>query len=206
MKKIRLFIADDHALMRVGLRSMLGDEPDMEIVGEAANGKDAVRLVRTLKPDIVIMDLLMPKLNGADATKEILQNLPETKVVILTSFGTSAELQQAVANGAVGMQPKEDPTENLVRTLHLVLQGKTSFPPDVEKSLAESVQPTPLTDRQARLLDYVVQGLTDRQIALRLAISESGVKKHLQLIFAKLGTSNRTEAAAIALRKHLLKI
>ena len=126
MKKITIFVADDHALMRVGLRSMLGDEPDMEIVGEAANGKDAVRAVRSLRPDVVIMDLMMPKLNGADATREILQALPDTRIIILSSFGTSAELRQAIADGAVGMQPKEDPTENLIRMISVCLSVRVS--------------------------------------------------------------------------------
>ena len=206
MKAIRIFIADDHALMRVGLRSMLGAEPDMEIVGEAANGADAVKRVKCLRPDVVILDLMMPKLNGAEATREIMRELPETKVVILSSFGALAELQQAIACGAVAMQPKEDPTENLIRSIRLVMQGETAFPAEVRRMLAGESPPSPLTERQAVLLSHVVRGLTDKQIADRLDISESGVKKHLKLIFAKLGATNRTEAVAIALRKRLLKM
>ena len=206
MNKIRIFIADDHALMRVGLASMLNAEPDMEIIGEATNGAEAVRLVKELRPSVVIMDLQMPKLNGAEATRKIIKEQPETKVVILSSFGTSVELQQAIAYGAVAMQPKEDPTENLIRSIRLVTQGETVFPPEVRKMLKTSPLPPPLTERQAMLLQHVIQGLTDKQIADRLNISESGVKKHLKLIFAKLGATNRAEAAAIALRKHLLKI
>ena len=205
MKRIKLFIADDHALMRVGLASMIGIEPDMEIVGEAANGQDAVRAVRSLRPDVVIMDLMMPKLNGADATREILQSLPDTRIIILSSFGSSAELRQAVANGAVGMQPKEDPTENLIRMIRAVHAGQTVFPPDVRKLLATAPQDV-LTDKQAEIMRLVVQGLPTKQIAETVSISESGVKKHLQLIYAKIGASSRSEAVAIALRKHLLKI
>ena len=205
MKRIKLFIADDHALMRVGLASMIGIEPDMEIVGEAANGQDAVRAVRSLRPDVVIMDLMMPKLNGADATREILQSLPDTRIIILSSFGSSAELRQAVANGAVGMQPKEDPTENLIRMIRAVHAGQTVFPPDVRKMLAAAPQNS-LTDKQAEIMRLVVQGLPTKQIAETVSISESGVKKHLQLIYAKIGASSRSEAVAIALRKHLLKI
>ena len=203
---IRIFIADDHALMRVGLRSMLGLEPDLEIVGEAADGEDAIRRVRALRPDVVIMDLMMPKTNGVEATRAILQDLPDTKIVILTSFGTSDELRRAVAHGAVGVQSKEDPTENLITSIRTVMRGETAFPPEVKRMLDAEPPPNPLTDKQAELLRLVIKGQTDKQIADAFGISDSGVKKHLKLIFAKLGATNRTEAAAIALRKHLLKI
>ena len=201
---IRIFIADDHALMRVGLRSMLGLEPDLEIVGEAADGEDAIRQVRALRPDVVIMDLMMPKTNGVEATRAILQDLPDTKIVILTSFGTSDELRRAVAHGAVGVQPKEDPTENLITSIRTVMRGETAFPPEVKRMLDAEPPPNPLTDKQAELLRLVIKGQTDKQIADAFGISDSGVKKHLKLIFAKLGATNRTEAAAIALRNSLL--
>jgi len=201
MKPIRILIADDHALMRVGLRSMLGDEPDLEIVGEAANGADAVRLAKALRPDVVVMDLMMPKLTGAEATQEILQFLPSAKIVILTSFGASDELRRALANGAVGMQPKEDPTENLIRTIHAVCQGKTAIPSDVMRQLEATAPRNPLTEKQSGILKMVVDGLPTKQIASRLDISESGVKKHLQVIFAKIGAASRAEAVSIALRR-----
>ena len=201
---IRIFIADDHALMRVGLRSMLGLEPDLEIVGEAADGEDAIRQVRALRPDVVIMDLMMPKTNGVEATRAILQDLPDTKIVILTSFGTSDELRRAVAHGAVGVQPKEDPTENLITSIRTVMRGEPAFPPEVKQMLDAEPPPNPLTDKQAELLRLVMKGQTDKQIADAFGISDSGVKKHLKLIFAKLGATNRTEAAAIALRNSLL--
>ena len=201
---IRIFIADDHALMRVGLRSMLGLEPDLEIVGEAADGEDAIRQVCALRPDVVIMDLMMPKANGVEATRAILQDLPDTKIVILTSFGTSDELRRAVAHGAVGVQPKEDPTENLITSIRTVMRGETAFPPEVKRMLDAEPPPNPLTDKQAELLRLVMKGQTDKQIADAFGISDSGVKKHLKLIFAKLGATNRTEAAAIALRNSLL--
>ena len=206
MKPIRILIADDHALMRVGLRSMLSDEPDLDIVGEAANGEEVVRLARTLRPDVIIMDLMMPKLNGSEATRKILQFLPSAKVVILTSFGSSDELREAFDNGAVGMQPKEDPTENLIKTIHAVVEGKTVIPDEIATRSETASQQRPLTDKQCEILRMVIDGLATKQIAARLYISESGVKKHIKIIFSKLGAANRTEAVAIALRKHLLKI
>ena len=204
MKKIRIFVADDHALMRLGLKSMLELEPDMDIVGECANGIEAVKQVAALSPDVVVLDLMMPMLNGADATREILKIRPGTKIVILPSFGSSAELRRAIAFGALGMQPKEDPTENLIRTIRSVFRGEPSFPPEVRSMLdAPSIQ-NQLTERQRNILLLVAKGVPNKQIADRFGISESGVKKHMQLIFAKIGASNRAEAVAIALSRLML--
>ena len=206
MKKTSVLIADDHSLLRMGLRSMLRQEADMEVVGEAVNGEMAVELVRKLKPDVVVMDLMMPKLNGADATRSILERNPDTKVIILTSFGTSSDLQRAISYGAVGALTKEAPGENLVKAIRQVRAGETAISAEIADAAdSDSAQPL-LTDKQSEILQSVVQGRTNRQIADRFDISEDGVKKHLRLIFAKLGASSRAEAVAIALRKHLLKI
>ena len=206
MKKTSVLIADDHSLLRMGLRSMLRQEADLEVVGEAVNGEMAVELVRKLKPDVVVMDLMMPKLNGADATRSILERNPDTKVIILTSFGTSSDLQRAISYGAVGALTKEAPGENLVKAIRQVRAGETAISAEIADAAdSDSAQPL-LTDKQSEILQSVVQGRTNRQIADRFDISEDGVKKHLRLIFAKLGASSRAEAVAIALRKHLLKI
>ena len=204
-KKIRVFIADDHALMRVGLRSMLDLEPDIEIVGEATNGEDAVHSALAIRPDVVIMDLMMPRLNGAEATRLILQSMPQAKIIILTSFGSSEELQQAVSNGAVGLQPKEDPTENLINAIHAVVDGRTAFPPSFKRTTRSDLSISPLTDKQSKILKLISDGLSGKQIADALDISEAGVKKHMSLICSKLGAANRAEAVAIALKQHLLK-
>lgn len=117
MKKIRILIADDHALMRLGLKSMISLQPDMEVVGEAENGKDAIESAASLLPDIIIMDLMMPKVNGADATKTICETNPEANVIILTSYGDAADLSRAIANRAVGVQMKDAPTEDLLTAI-----------------------------------------------------------------------------------------
>ncbi|MBQ0031224.1 MAG: response regulator transcription factor [bacterium] len=206
MKKTSVLIADDHSLLRMGLRSMLRQEADMEVVGEAVNGEMAVELVRKLKPDVVVMDLMMPKLNGADATRSILERNPDTKVIILTSFGTSSDLQRAISYGAVGALTKEAPGENLVKAIRQVRAGETAISAEIADEIdPDSAQPL-LTDKQSDILQSVVQGQTNRQIAVRFGITEDGVKKHLRLIFTKLNASSRAEAVAIALRKHLLKI
>ena len=206
MKKTSILIADDHSLLRMGLRSMLRQEADMEVVGEAVNGEMAVELVRKLKPDVVVMDLMMPKLNGADATRSILESHPDTKVIILTSFGTSSDLQRAISYGAAGALTKEAPGENLVKAIRQVRAGETAISAEIADEIdPDSAQPL-LTDKQSDILQAIVQGKTNRQIADRFGISEDGVKKHLRLIFAKLNASSRAEAVAIALRKQLLKM
>ena len=204
MKKIRILIADDHALMRLGLKSMIGLQPDMEVVGEAANGQDAVRQASALRPDVVIMDLMMPKLNGADATKAICEARPQTNVVMLTSYGDAADLGRAISNGAVGVQMKDAPTEDLLSAVRKVMAGETAIASEF-KSRCEDELP-PLTPKQSDILEAVARGYANKDIAKQFGITEVGVKKHLRLIFAKLGAANRSEAVAIALRRQLLKL
>jgi len=206
VKTQRILIADDHALMRIGLKSMLGSQPDLLVVGEANNGKRAVEAVDRLKPDIVIMDLMMPELNGAEATRLILRRHPEIKVIILTSFGTSSDMALALSYGAVGAQMKEAPAERIIEAIHAVAEGRTALSEEVVRLLADDPIPPPLTEKQAEILHSIVRGLTNKDIAKQFGLSEGGVKKHLNLIFSKLGVATRSEAVAIALRKHLLKI
>lgn len=206
MSKIRILIVDDHALMRMGLRSMLDMQSDMEVIGEAGNGQKAIDLAKSMTPDVIIMDLMMPKVNGADATKTILEALPETKIIILTSFGNSADLACAISNGAVGVQMKDAPTEVLLRSIRRVVKGETAIPPDILKDGELETAAIQLTEKQANILHSVVRGYANRDIAKQFGISEAGVKKHLRLIFAKLGAATRTEAVGIALQKQLLKM
>ena len=206
MSKMRILIVDDHALMRMGLRSMLDMQPDMEVVGEAGNGQRAIDLAKSLVPDVVIMDLMMPKVNGAEATKAILEVLPETKIIILTSFGNSADLACAISNGAVGVQMKDAPTETLLKVIRKVIRGETAIPPDILKAGELEAATIQLTEKQADILHSVVRGYANKDIAKQFGISEAGVKKHLRLIFAKLGAATRTEAVGIALHKQLLKM
>ena len=206
MSKIRILIVDDHALMRMGLRSMLDMQPDMEVVGEAGNGQKAIDLAKSPTPDVVIMDLMMPKVNGAEATKAILEDHPETKIIILTSFGNSADLACAISNGAVGVQMKDAPTETLLKVIRKVIRGETAIPSDLLKAGELESAPIQLTEKQADILHSVVRGYANKDIAKQFGISEAGVKKHLRLIFAKLGAATRTEAVGIALHKQLLKM
>ena len=206
MNKIKILIADDHSIMRMGLISMFDMQPDMTVVGESGNGKAVVEMAAERKPDVVIMDLMMPELSGAEATRLILENDPSVKVVIHTSFGNSAELVRAIRNGAVGLQTKEDPAERLLEVIRSVVNGETIIPAELLTLANDKHEFDALTDKQQDILHYVDRGLTNKDIARLTGITPDGVKKHLKLIFAKTGAANRTEAVAIALRKHLLKI
>ena len=205
MKKIKILVADDHALLRVGLNTMLNTQPDMTVVGEAEDGEQAVRLAGELKPDIVIMDLMMPKMNGADATSAILAANPQAGIVILTSFADSFDMARAISNGAKGAQAKESPTENLIEAIRIVANGGTAIAPDIMRHVKGNPPPPPLTEKQLAILSSVTRGLTNQDIALEFGISAVVVKKQLSVIFAKLGVATRAEAASLAVQKHLLK-
>lgn len=204
MKKISILLADDHKLMRMGLAALINVQNDMAVVGEAENGEDAVRLVHELKPDIVIMDLMMPKVGGADATRRILASQPETGIVVLSSFTTSADLAHAVQAGARGAQAKEAPTEDLIAAVRTVAHGGMAIAPEIQQFLDENNFPV-LTQRQADILASVIRGLSNSDIAKQFDLSPISVKKHLSVVFAKIGAANRAEAVAIALKRHLLK-
>ena len=204
--KIRIFIADDHALMRIGLKTMLNAQPDMMVIGEAEDGRQAVNQVKRLKPDVVIMDLMMPLMSGDEATKHILSDNASIQVLILTSFSTSPNLQRAIAYGASGVQLKENPTTSIVTAVRALARGEKAIIPEVADLLVNQPAPTELTEKQARILQSVIKGLTTKEIAAQHNLSVGGVKKHLQLIFAKLGAKSRSEAIGLALKKKMLKI
>ena len=201
--KITLLLVDDHSIVRIGLKALIDYQKDMTVVGEARNGEEALQLVRQLYPAVVTMDLLMPKMNGADATRQILGELPETKIIILTSYGTSADLARAVANGAVGAQIKDTPPEKLLSAIRAVAAGKTAYAPEL-KPLLKEPPPPELTDLQMKILGSLIRGLSNNEIATKFNMSLISTKRQLASIFAALGAANRAEAIGIALKKHLL--
>ena len=206
MSKIKILIADDHSLMRLGLNALFLHQHDMEVIGEACDGMEAVRLAESLNPDIVVMDLKMPKLDGAEATRRILDVTPDAKVAILTSYGSSDDLVRAIANGAKAAMIKSDPIENIIDSIRKIHAGGEAFPREVLQLVAETPRPAVLTERQQEILHSATMGLTTEDIAKQLDISASCVLKHFSSIFRKLDVTNRTEAIAVALRKSLLKI
>ena len=202
--KISILIADDHLIVRTGLAALLGTEKDMEVVGQAKNGIEAVREAMRLKPDIVIMDLMMPKMDGVAATAEIAAKSPETRVILLTTFGTSDGIAHALATGAKGAILKNADNAELARAIRKVARGGEFISSDIQQQLAADPPIPQLTPRQREILASMVRGLTDRDIANQLGIRQDGVNDHVRAILQKIGAANRTEAVAIALRKHLL--
>ena len=205
-KKLRVLIADDHTIVRIGLRSVLEYEPDIEVIAEATNGEEAVRETLKHRPDIVIMDLVMPKLDGVAATREIRQRLPDSKVMILTTFGTSDGIAYALEAGASGAMMKTADDGKIVTAIRKIASGDTCISPEVRKQLSENPPAPPLSPRQEEVLALIAGGKTNKEIASQIGIRLDSVEAIANALFAKLGAANRAEAVAIALRKQLLKI
>ena len=203
--KIKVLIADDHTIVRAGLTALLGTEKDIEVVGEAKNGAEAVSNAVALHPDIVIMDLMMPKMDGVEATKELLRKAPSAKTILLTTYGTSDGIAHALRAGARGAVLKNADNSELAKAIRIVAQGGDYISPDIRQQLAADPPVPDLTPRQSEILESMVRGLTDRDIAELLGLSTESVSEHVGAIRQKIGAANRTEAVAIAMRKYLLK-
>ena len=205
MKKITVLIIDDHAILRMGLKSLLGTKKDIEVAGDAANGETGVAKAARLKPDVAIVDLMMPGMDGAETTKRLLSVSPRTGVMILTTFGTADAISHAIKAGARGAVMKNVDFPELVEAIRTVAAGGQAISPEIEHLLAESPPIPLLSPRQTEILESITRGLSNNDIAKQLGISVDMVKEHVNSLFAKIGAANRTEAATIALRKHLLK-
>ena len=205
-QSIRILIADDHAVVRRGLRSILQLERDFQIVGEAANGAEAVEKVRQLKPHVVIMDLIMPEKSGSEATTEILAELPETRIILLTTFGTADDVAKALEAGAVGALMKTSDESEIIAAIRTVVAGGHAVSEEIRRLMAESPPAPELTPRQLEILNSLSRGYSNAEIAKVFGINEFTVREHVVNIMAKLEASNRAEAVAIALRKSLLKL
>lgn len=204
-KVVRILLADDHMLMRMGLSALFANVTDMEVVGEARNGRQAVELADALEPDVVIMDLVMPEMPGSEATRLIHMAHPAAKIVILTTFGTSAELAMAVENGAVGVLLKDAVDTELVGVIRSVASGNQVIPTRLLRQIRQDQALKRLSARKLEILAEVAQGRSNPDIARMMGLSEITVKKHLSEIFGILGVANRAEAVAIALRRRMLK-
>ena len=211
MKKIRILLADDHSIMRIGLASLLSREKDMTVVGEAENGEEAVSLTRELKPDVIVMDLMMPGISGAEATRQITSGKPDEaeaaarpRVLVFTSYGTSADLAQAVLNGASGVLLKNAPTRELPQAIRKVLAGEKVMSKEVQALVDEQTKLPSLTDRQLLLLELAARGFTNQEIADHLKVSLITVKKQFSDTFLRLGVSNRGEAISFAVQRHMI--
>ena len=204
--KIKVLIADDHAIVRMGLVALIDSEDGLEVVGEADGGAAAVRKALKLRPDVVVMDLIMPDISGIEATRTLREKLPGAKVLVLTTSAVSDDLARVIEAGAKGVVFKSAANTRLLAAIRAVASGKTAVAPEVAEQLARDPPVQKLTDRQAEILASVTRGFTNADIARQLGISPDSVKDHVNAIFTKIGASTRAEAVAIALRKNLLKI
>jgi NarL family two-component system response regulator LiaR len=211
---IRVLIADDHAVVREGLRALISTEPGIEVVGEAADGQEAVAGVRSLQPDVVLLDLVMPHKSGIQAISEITRENPKARIIVLTSFADDDKVFPAIKAGALGYLLKDSSPQELLQAVRDVHRGEPSLDPTIALKLIREVrQPTklpsaaePLTEREMKVLRLVARGLTNQEIADLLSISERTVRTHVGNILAKLHLANRTQAALYALREGLASL
>jgi DNA-binding NarL/FixJ family response regulator len=204
--KIRLLVADDHHIVRRGLVALLGSVPDMEIVGEASNGEEAVALYRTKHPDVVLMDLRMAGMNGVEATRAIRKEFPQARIIVLTTFDGDEDIYRALQAGARGYLLKGMDTEELLAAIRAVHGGKSRIPGPVAERLAERMNNPALTERETEVLRLIVGGNSNKEIASALFISEATVKTHINSLLAKLGVSDRTQASMAALQRGIVHL
>jgi len=218
-KKIGVLLVDDHTVVRQGLRMFIEMQNDMEVIGEGSNGAEAVELSARLNPDVILLDLLMPGMDGVEATRKILESNPHSRVLILTSFGEDDKIFPAIRAGAQGYLLKDIQPRDLVRAIRETYQGKAQLHPDVARRLmmafsgdapikAPNSSSPPdelqgLTDREREVLEQIARGLTNREIAEKMVISEKTVKTHVSNLLDKLGLEDRTRAAIWALKHGL---
>ena len=207
-EEIRILIADDHPVVRHGLRSMLELKPGIKVVGEARDGQEAIQYAHELKPDVILMDLVMPKKDGLEAIAEIYQDDPKTRILMLTSFAEDDRIINALKIGAAGCLLKESTPAELLQAIQDVYQGKTSISPGIAHLLVQEMRrsskvppESTLTKRENEVFKMVIRGFTNQQIAAELFISEGTVRYHISNILGKLQVSNRTQAVLYALQQ-----
>jgi len=212
MSAIKVLIVDDHNLVREGLKAVFDNGNDVEVIGEAGSGEEALDMVGEVKPDVILMDISMPGMNGIQATKLILEKCPESKVVMLTMLDQEGYVYEAVKAGATGYMLKNTSSDDLVHAIHTVFEGKALLHPDATAQLLKEfvtladnkAKDYGLSSREMEVLQLLSEGNTNKEIAKALWISEQTVKTHVAHIFNKLGTSDRTETVAQALRNGLV--
>ena len=211
---IRILIADDHPVVRRGLRSLIGVKVGLELVGEAADGVQAVEMARALQPDVILIDLVMPRKGGMEAIAEIKAHNPHARILVLTSFADDDQVFPAIKAGALGYLLKDSSPKMLLQAIHAVYRGETSLHPTIARKLIQELHqpptlpPTeaPLTEREVEILRLVAQGLPNHEIAANLVVTEGTVRIHISNILSKLHLANRTQAALYALRTGLASL
>jgi NarL family two-component system response regulator LiaR len=212
--RIRVLIADDHAILRKGIRALLGTEPDIEVVGETSDGLETVAQAEALHPDVILMDLVMPKMDGIEATRRIAAEQPDVRILVLTSFAADDKVFPAIKAGALGYILKDSGPAELVQAIHQVYQGQPSLEPAIALKMLQELSspsqrpptPEPLSEREMEVLRLLAQGKSNREIADQLVITELTVRTHVSNILGKLHLASRTQAALYALKEGLASL
>jgi NarL family two-component system response regulator LiaR len=211
---IRVLIADDHAILRKGVRALLSTEPDIEVVGETGDGLETVAQAQALRPDVILMDLVMPEMDGIEATRRITAKQPGVRILVLTSFAADDKVFPAIKAGALGYILKDSGPDELVQAIHQVYRGQPSLEPSIALKLLQELShpsqrpltPEPLSERELEVLRLLAQGKSNREIANQLVITELTVRTHVSSILGKLHLASRTQAALYALKEGLASL
>ncbi len=206
---IRIMITDDHPVVRAGLRGMISGEPGFDVIGEAGNGKEAIVLTGELKPDVVLMDLRMPEMDGVTAIGHIKADYPDVQILVLTTYESDADILRAIETGATGYLLKDTPREELFGAIRMVAEGKSPLDPGVATRLMQRMRGSDeegLSTREIEVLELVARGTSNKEIAKQLWVSETTVKSHMLHIFDKLGVTDRTAAVTAALKRGIIRL
>lgn len=208
-ESIRILISDDHPVVRAGLSGMINGEPGFEVVGEAGNGKEAIAMTGELNPDVVLMDLRMPEMDGVTAIGHIKTDYPEVNILVLTTYESDADILRAIETGATGYLLKDTPREELFGAIRMVAEGKSPLDPGVATRLMQRMRGSDeegLSTREIEVLELVARGTSNKEIAKQLWVSETTVKSHMLHIFDKLGVTDRTAAVTVALKRGIIRL
>jgi two-component system, NarL family, response regulator LiaR len=208
-KEIRVLVVDDHPVVRRGIKSLLAEESDIQVIGEATNGKEAIQQVASLHPDVILMDLVMPEMNGVEAIQRITASHPEARILVMTSFAADDKVFPSIKAGALGYLLKDSDPEDLIRMIHQVYRGELSIHPAIARKVIQELNrppegpltPEPLTEREVEILQLLAQGVENKEIARRLVLREATVRTHVSNILSKLQLANRVQATLYALRR-----
>lgn len=203
---IRILTVDDHPLLREGIASLVGSQADMTIVGEAANGRQAVEMFRQLRPDVTLMDVRMADMDGIEATAKIMAEFPQARIIVLTTYDGDVQILKALKAGAQGYLLKDSLRKELLEAVRAVYAGRKRMSPEAANQVANYVSDSALTLREIEVLELIAQGSANKIVADRLAITEDTVKAHVRSILSKLGANDRTHAVTIALKRGILSI
>jgi DNA-binding NarL/FixJ family response regulator len=205
-RRIRILVADDHPVLREGVAAILENHPGMQVVGEASDGEQAVEQFRLLRPDVILMDLQMPRMDGIDAIIAIRAEVPDAKILVLTTYAADAQAVRALRAGATGYLLKSSLRVEMIDAIRNVHIGRRHIHPEVADAIARHVVDDPLSDRELAVLQLVSVGQANKKIALELGVSEETVKTHLKSIFGKLNVMDRTHAITVAAQRGVLKL